>query len=259
MSGSRIDGRPPVPDCRELRAVYLRSLCLQASWNPKRMQNLGLLTTLLPWLRRQGAGADEVRRFCRDHFVYFNTNPYLANILIGGLLRLEGESRASGGGYERTVRSFKESLGRALASLGDQLFWLGLQPALTMTAVLAALVGPSWSPLVPFALFAVGQLVMRRRQLTMGHRLGMDVVDLLGSGLLHRLILVCKRGGALLAGAFAGVAALGGVSLAADPESRSAALGLVLTCALAVALRRRAPGEYVLLFLVPLAMLLRSL
>jgi len=242
-----------------MRAIYLRSLALQASWNPVRMQHLGLLTTLLPWFRRQDASRDEVRRFCRDHFGYFNTNPYLANYLVGGLIRLENDSRNEGGGYARTVRSFKESVGRALASIGDQLFWLGLHPGLIVFSALLALTGVTWLPLVPFGVFAVGELVFRMRALTTGYRLGMDIVDLLGDSIWHRMILLCKRGGALLTGVLAGVTALGAAELAVVPESRGTALGVVLACGLALALRRRAPGEYVLLLLVPLAMLLTDL
>ena len=249
----------PPADCREMRTIYLRSLALQASWNPVRMQHLGLLTALLPWFRRQDAGRDETRTFCRDHFGYFNTNPYMANYLLGGLVRLEAESRAAGGGYARTIRSFKDSVGRALASIGDQLFWLGLHPGLIVVAALTTLSGIPWLPLVPFGMFAVGQMIFRLMALNTGYRLGMDIVDLLGSSIWHRLILVCKRGGAMLTGVLAGVAALGAARLAGDPETRATTLGVVLAFMLTLALRRRVPGEYVLLLLVPLAMLLAAL
>lgn len=259
MNAAGRHSAPESPPCRETRAIFLRSLALQASWNPQRMQNLGLLTSLLPWLRRQGMQGDARRRFCRDHIGYFNTNPYLANYLIGGLIRLESESVAAGGGYERTVRLFKESLGRALASLGDQLFWLGLQPALVVLACLAALGGGVWLTLGPFVVFAIVTLAFRLRALEEGYRLGLDIVELLDSGRWHRLILLCKRSGALLTGVMAGIAVVATAGLAAEPDGRNMALGIVLACGAALALRRRIPAEALLLLLVPLAMLLADL
>ena len=125
------------PDCRCLWLVFLRTLSLQGSWNTQRMQNLGLVYALLPWLRQAKLPVREARQFCRRHYEYFNTNPYYANLLIGGLLRLEEENRRADGAMLKVVRNFKDSLGRALASLGDQFVWLGLQPALLVVASLA--------------------------------------------------------------------------------------------------------------------------
>ena len=68
--------------------IFLASLGLQGSWNPQRMQNLGLLATLLGWLRGLPRDVERDSRFCRRYYDFFNTNPYLANYLIGGLLRL---------------------------------------------------------------------------------------------------------------------------------------------------------------------------
>lgn len=251
---------PPPPLSRALRlAVVFRSLGLQASWNPRRMQHMGLLAAMMPWARARGLDRRELRRLCRDHFGYFNTNPYLANYVVGGLLRLEEEARRSGGGYERTIRSFKETVGRALASLGDQLFWLGLQPALLMLGVLFGLGGPAWTVLPPVALFAVWQLILRFRSLAEGYRLGMDIVDLLASPVWHQSIHVLKRAGAVLTGIFAAWVVHAAAGLAREPGGPGAVLGLVLGAGLALGLRRRAPGEVLLLLLLPLALLLTYL
>ena len=70
-------------------SLFLRSLALQGSWNHQRMQNLGLLWTVLTWLRLNRGDVNRDRVFCRRYYGYFNTNPYLANFLFGGLIRLE--------------------------------------------------------------------------------------------------------------------------------------------------------------------------
>lgn len=251
---------PPEGLARGLRAAMLvRSLGLQASWNPRRMQHMGLLAVMMPWARARGLDRREIRRLCRDHFGFFNTNPYLANYVVGGLVRLEEEARRSGGGYERTIRSFRETVGRALASLGDQLFWLGLQPALLMLGVLFGLSAPAWTVLVPIAAFAVWQTILRYRSLDEGYRLGMDIVDLLGAPVWHQSIHVLKRAGAVLTGMFTAWIVHAAAGLARVPDGSGAVLGLVLAAGSALWLRRRAPGEALLLLLLPLALALTYL
>lgn len=238
------------------RRVFWRSLALQASWHPERMQNLGLLFAVLPWLRRTGPSAAAARRFSRRHYGFFNTNPFLSGYLIGGLIRLEEENLRSGGAIERTVGNFKESLGRALASLGDQLFWLGLQPALLMLAAAGVLAGLGWTPLLLLIIGAALVGLLRWRSLDAGYRLGMDIVDLLDRPVWHRSIRLANRLGMLAGGACLGlyvvrVARGGG---APDP----AALGAVTAAAFAAGLllRRRLPGELAFLLLAPLALAL---
>ena len=247
------------PGCRETKSIFLRSLALQASWNPLRMQHMGLLAALIPWVRRLDMGKKEVRRFCRDHYGYFNTNPYLANYLIGGLIRLEENRRNGENIDQKRIVLFKETLGRALASLGDQLFWLGLQPAILMIGVLFAFAGLPAGVLAPVALFSVWQLVLRYRAIGDGYRLGIDIVDLLSSPVWHRAIHTLKRVGAVLTGVCAAWVVYGTGELVVTDNGHGAALGLVMTAGLALWARRRLPGEAVVLLLVPLALALSYL
>ena len=184
--------------------IWLWSLGLQASWNPQRMQNLGLLASLVSWLRRQATDLESDRRFCRRYYEFFNTNPYLANFLIGGLIRLEQERLAGGPLPDGLARTYRDSLGRALASLGDQLFWLGLRPALAMAICLLGLAG--WWPavLAVIAVFAAAQLTLRWVSLGRGLDLGMDLVDVLASPVWHRAVAVVRRVGMVLAGLLIG-------------------------------------------------------
>jgi len=96
------------------KKLFFRSLALQASWTSRRMQSLGLIYALYPWLESSNLQLKEKVIFCRRHLAYFNTNPYYANFLIGGLIRLEDENCENPG---QLISSYKESLGRALASL----------------------------------------------------------------------------------------------------------------------------------------------
>lgn len=244
---------PAVFTCRERRGIFLRSLTLQASWNPSRMQALGLCHTLLPWMKRAGLKQAGRRAFCRRHLEYFNTNPYYANLLVGGVLRLEAEAQAAGTDAAPATIRFKETLGRALAALGDQFFWLGLQPGLLVLACLLGVLAPIWTPLAIIGVFTVAQLVLRFRFLGLGWDLGLDIVDLLAARRWHRAIWAAKRAGALLTGALAATLAFSVEDLVRAGQPGTA-VGAALAVGLAFSLRRRWAGETLLLILVPLAL-----
>ncbi len=241
----------PRPSARVLMAVYVRSLTLQASWNPQRMQNLGLLTTMLPWLERTGWDQVRRRRFFRRYYGFFNTNPYLANFIIGGLLRLENDDVGREG--EDIVATFRDSLARTFASLGDQLFWLGVRPAFVLAICLLALLGWWEAILVVVAAFALGQFELRRRALVSGWQLGFDIVDLLGRPVWHRWISWTKRLAMSLTGVLAGFY-FARVWLTPGPGLSGLVVLLVAAgLALPLVLRQRLPGEGLLLVAIPLA------
>ncbi len=238
------------------RDIFLRSLALQASWHPQRMQNLGLLHSVVPWLRRSRPTPAVARRFCRRHYGFFNTNPFLVNFLLGGLIRLEEENLRSGGGLEKTAANFKTSMGRALASLGDQFFWRGLQPAVLMLTAIGVLAGLGWMSLVPVLINAILMTVLRWRALGAGYDLGLDIVALLDRPTWHRAINFTKRLGTFAGGFCLGLYVIrawrGGIPL----DGVKPLVGLVLAFSFGCLLRRRLPGELVFLLLAPLALAL---
>ena len=92
-----------------LLRVFLRSLFLQASWNPQGMQNLGLAYALYPALEQLYPDPEARRRRCSRHLVFFNTHPYVAAAIVGGVLYHEeriarGEEAAGPGGGVQGAR-----------------------------------------------------------------------------------------------------------------------------------------------------------
>lgn len=252
MSG----GRPPGPGRGTRLRVWLWSLGLQGSWNPQRMQNLGLLATLVAWRRGVAAGLEADRLFCRRYYEFFNTNPYLANYLVGGLIRLEEERLAGQPVPDGLARTFRDSLGRALASLGDQLFWMGLRPALTLLVALLALSGPWWAPLGVVGAFAAGQLALRWVSLGRGLALGMDLVEVLAARRWHRAIAAVRRAGMGLAGLLLGHYLFFSPPGAGLPAGLAAAAAAGVGLVLPLLLRRRLPGEVLILVAGLLAVVL---
>jgi mannose/fructose/N-acetylgalactosamine-specific phosphotransferase system component IID len=220
------------------------------------MQNLGLLSALLPFLRGRPRNLNQDRLFCRRYYEFFNTNPYFANFLVGGLLRLENEMANGVELPTGTTAIYRDSLGRTLASLGDQLFWLGLRPALIMALCLMGLHNWQTGILVTVTIFAFAQLWLRWWTLGLGYSLGLDIVQLLGRPHWHRAITWMGRLAMLMTGLVGGffLARVSAVDLAAGKSLVWA--GVLLGVGLPLVLRKRLPGEGLLVVALVLALFL---
>ncbi len=236
--------------------VFLRSLSLQASWNSQRMQNLGLLVAVLPWLNGRKRSLQEDRRFCKRYFGFFNTNPYLANFVIGGLIRLETDRSEGEDVSEPLLIMFRDSLGRTFASLGDQLFWLGVRPALTMAICLLGMHGRMIPILLLVGIFALYQLGMRWWALGRGYELGMDIVELLDHPHWHRGIKWSKRAGMFMAGMLGACYLTNVPSLVALQGGGLLWAGVLLGFVIPFIMRKRLPGEGILALAAILSLVL---
>ncbi len=236
--------------------VFLRTLALQASWNSQRMQNLGLLSCLLPFRRTQPRDITQDRLFCRRYYEFFNTNPYFANYLIGGLIRLEEEKSKGAELPPGMTATYRDSLGRTFASLGDQLIWMGLRPALIMAICLMGLHGWEGGILLTVAVFALGQLWLRWWALGRGYELGLDILQLLRSPHWHRAIIWMGRIAMLLTGLVAGffLARVSTVHLATGKSLLWA--GVALGLGLPLFVRKRLPGEGLMVLALGLSLVL---
>jgi PTS system mannose-specific IID component len=156
--------------------VFFRSLFLQASWNPQGMQNLGLVYALFPALEElyPDKAAQEVA--VRRHLVFFNTHPYVAAAIVGGVLYHE-QRIAQGEEPPDRVVAFKSALMGPLAALGDGFFWLSLKPA--VGAVCAALVPVlhAWAAVLFLVLYNLVHLTLRARLFWLGLSLGDRLVE----------------------------------------------------------------------------------
>jgi PTS system mannose-specific IID component len=159
--------------------VFFRSLFLQAAWNPQGMQNLGLAYTVYPALELLYPDKDKRAEAVRRHLALFNTHPYVAAAIVGGVL-LHEERVARGEESPAVVVKFKAALMGPLAALGDGFFWLSLKPA--VGAVCAALVPlmHAWAAVLFLVLYNLVHLTLRARMYGLGLRLGDQLVGELG-------------------------------------------------------------------------------
>src|SRR5581483_1504316 len=97
------------------------------------MQGLGLAWALEPWLKRIYRTAAERRAALQRHAEYFNTQPYVASLIVGLVCAMEEDAAAlpeaqRAAAYAR-IRAVKSALASSLAGAGDAFFWGALRPA----------------------------------------------------------------------------------------------------------------------------------
>lgn len=127
--------------------IALRTLFIQAGFSPEAMQTLGLLYALEPAWPHLYLTVEQRNEAMRRHLTPFNTHPYAAAAIVGGILFYELKY-ARGEGSAEEVTRFKQTLMGPLAALGDGFFWHSLRPATgAMGVALVPLLGV-WAPLV---------------------------------------------------------------------------------------------------------------
>lgn len=187
---------------RTLVHVFVRSLFLQAGFNPRVMQGLGVAFAMLPALKSlyaPGPGrSDAVRR----HLVLFNTHPTFAAGIVGALVRMEERAHA-GEVSTNDVVALRSAFASPLAAIGDSFFWDALRPFCALLAILLAPWLGWWSLAVFLVAYNAVHLSVRVWLFRTGYR---DAEGLIGA--LRRVQFPTRTkhlrvGAALLAGAVA--------------------------------------------------------
>lgn len=201
MTGSRTD----LP----LRAeIFMRSLFVQASWNFDRLQNLGFAFMIFPaFTGRYGFQKSDPGRDFLRHLDFFNTHPYFSGLVAAAVAREEGGELDR----DRFLSDLKRSLMSTLGGIGDSLFWATLRPLSALAALLPALFGLWWAPLLMLSLFNVPHIWIRWWGIREGLRRGCGVIQPLQA-------LALPKKASLLSGAIPVLAALCAGAAGVHPE-----------------------------------------
>ncbi len=197
---------------RSATASWWRLWTIQGSWNRQNMQNLAWLVAVSPWLRDRTTG-EQRGPWLRRYRGFFNTNPYLAPLLVGFVQRFEDEGRAT------AAPALVTGLSRTLGSLGDGLTWTGARPAFALVAAIGAVILGAWFVLIPWLIFLVAQGWTRSWALRVGYDRALDIGAALASLPIHRVTA------AFQAAAAAAVGALIVTVMVAAPDRLSGAVG----------------------------------
>lgn len=231
--------------------VFFRSLFLQASWNPQGMQNLGLAYALYPALKELYPDQEKQMAAVRRHLVFFNTHPYVAAAIVGGVLFHETKI-AAGEEKEDRVVAFKAALMGPLAALGDGFFWLSLKPAAgALCAALVPLI-QAWAALLFLFLYNTVHFTMRFKFYRMGLRLGDRLVEEVARAKLPQRGARLRLVAAVSAGGLAGWLAVVFGMRHSSEWGLPLALGCLLLGALSYFLVGRRVPNHILLYLAAL-------
>ena len=183
----------------------LRLFAVQGTWNYERMLGVGMGYAAEPLLEDLKA-VDPVRHgeAVVRSAEFFNCHPNLAGLALGATARAEYEAVAG----PQIVR-LRTALCSPLGSMGDQLFWAGLVPALVGITLVAVMLGGRMWAIVGFLLaYNSIRIWTGYWSLRTGMSAGMKVGAAIGSSWLpHAIEWVGPAAGFALGAAVPAVAA----------------------------------------------------
>ena len=209
--------------------IFLRSLTIQASFNFKRMQNLGFAFATLPLLRKYDP--QRIVDSLISHLQMFNTHPYFTAAVIGSVVRLEED------GDKLEADHLKKAVMGPYAAIGDSFFWGALRLFSAIGAVILAHQGFLLAPLAFLLLYNPAHVWVRGRGFFEGYRQGRHGIDFVRGldlpGLTGRIRLLSLT--------LTGVLAAMVVEMAYSPRDflpeipvKAVALTLILVCYLGI-------------------------
>lgn len=187
---------------RVMWKVFLRSQMLQASWNYERMQSMGYAYILEPALDHLFTDTDERLKRKLRHLEFYNTNPFVSNVVTGINVALEERLQATRDeSYDRLVTSIKLGMMGPLAGIGDSIYWGTLRPLLASVSATFALRGSVLGPLLFFFSWNAIRLSSLGGLLWYGYWLGTRIVDIIATGVLRQVTEIATIVGLVVMGA----------------------------------------------------------
>lgn len=118
--------------------MFIRSFFLQALWNFERMQNIGFIYILKPFLDKIYLDKESKQEALMRHTGYFNTHPYMASLLLAIVANLEKEKSVNKDN-SLDISGIKNQMAGPLAAIGDPLFFGTLRPLVACFSILIML------------------------------------------------------------------------------------------------------------------------
>ncbi len=116
--------------------VFLRTFFLQALWNFERLQNIGFLYILYPVLKNLYPDKEKRKEVLLRHLGFFNTNPYMVNIIIAMVINCEKNIAENKEHNLKKPEMIKSLTAGPVAALGDSFFWGTWRPFVSFAAIL---------------------------------------------------------------------------------------------------------------------------
>lgn len=165
---------------RDLRQAARRYMFMACNvFNYETQQGPGVVFGLSKTLRKIYPVDDDYRKAVENHFRFFNTTTWMANMILGATLAMEEKD---GRKAEEAVQSFKTGLMGPLAGVGDTLVWVLLP---TIMGSLSGYMAQQGNPIggIVWLLLNIIFLFVRFRLFSLGYKSGVKLITSLGNKL----------------------------------------------------------------------------
>ena len=151
-----------------------------------------------PLLRKIYKDDDEYVEALNNHYKYFNTMPWLANIVLGATLALEDKEGISS---LDAVQNIKVSLMGPLAGIGDSFIWGTLRIIATGVGLSLANQGNILGPILFLLIFNIPAQGLRYYLMNAGYKLGSGfLAKIQENGLMSKLTYAASVLGLMVVG-----------------------------------------------------------
>lgn len=215
-----------------LLKIFWRTFFIHAALNFRRMQNLGFAYAMISLLKERKMPDREAEGILVRHLQMFNTNPYLAQPLVGSILKMEEDRRE--GEDPAPIVAVKQSLMGPYAAIGDAFFWGALRPCAGICSAGLVWMGSAFAPLAFLLIYSPVHILVRGWGFFEGYRSGkrgieyirgMDLPGMTGRVRWLALAALCAGSLWILQAGYRGAAA-GAPGLAAA----AVILAMILLC-----------------------------
>lgn len=175
---------------KDLRTIFWRSFCHEASYNAERQQALGFAFTLTKLLKKLYKDDKEAYiEACKRHTEFFNLTVQITNFVVGIVTALEEKNaRSEEKNMGPTISAVKSALMGPLAPIGDTFFWGCFRIVAASVGATLALKGNLLGPILFVLMFNIPHLLVRWYGLTLGYKLGENFISFMQEGgLLQKL------------------------------------------------------------------------
>ena len=182
----------------DLLRVFWRLLFFQGLFNTRGLQDLSMASALSPVRAKIANGSRN--NVALKHLSYFNCNPNVAPLIVGGVLKLETE-RANGKPVSDTdIEYFKNSLAGPFAAMGDMLLLENVKPVALTCACIFAIYKSIIGLLVVFLLYNLLIISCRLWGVYFGYSKGWELVEYFSGPRYQRVLGFAQGIGAVTGG-----------------------------------------------------------
>ena len=172
----------------DLRAIFFRSMLLEANFNFETWQNTGFAFAMMPVLKKLYKTKESMAAALQRHLQLFNTSTYGCTLILGLTTAMEEQNSRDVEFNADSINSVKLGLMGPLAGVFDSLFWGTLKVIAAGVGTSLALKGNVSGVILFILLFNVPHLLLRYQLTFIGYKAGTTFLQKLSrSNVMDRL------------------------------------------------------------------------